>query len=368
MTYLVYFFALVSNYWMSRKKQNSIFILISTAIIMLLLWVGNTEGPDIANYEMTYSRVSFVLKEKGSYQFIYYSVMWLLNSLGMTFYEYRFIITLVGLIILFICIRKFNTNIHLVIFMYLLTEFFLDGIQIRNFLAMSFLIIGIVILVERKKFWRLWYTFIIIVASLIHISFFVYLIFLFIPSSNYNKGKLIKVHGIVGLLLTLFILSFGRQLLDVLISLLIYVDARKVESYTQVSSNFGAIIPITLQLLGIFVSRHVYRNLSRLKQNKPNDKKIEKDCNVTKTFFWINLLSCYLIPFSIIEITFYRLIRNIVLINFITLGIGKKYFKESNNILLIIIIYIIAWITTEFFILNDLEKIVLPFFTSNRYL
>ena len=341
MTYFLYFASLISNYLASWRKKPSVGILLFTAFVILLLWVGVTDGPDILNYHMHFARVEERLAFNGWHQIGFNFPVYMLKILGCSFYQYRFTATLIAMLLIYICLKKLSTNIHIVLCGYLLSEFFLEGVQFRNFLAIPFLLIGILILIRRMRMWRLWYAVTIAIAASIHNSFWVYLLFLFVPDTRSNIKKIAWVYGMIALVLTAFFFVF-RNHLDIVSNFLISFDETRGLRFTHYVTRLGILVPVTLQSLAIIIVGFICKKISRVPDVNLQDLK------TVQIILGINLLACFFLPLCILQITFYRLIRNLLLVNWAAIGIGGKYFRRNVIFKVLIFSYILAWMLAEF--------------------
>lgn len=364
MIYFWFGFILICNILAARKKRINSLVLLMTVVFIMLFWVGNTDGPDIRNYMNNYVSINSGFLSSSN-QILYYGSMNILRQWGLTFYQYRFVMNIISLILMLIALYMTGTNVHFVLSLYFLQLLFLDGIQIRNYAAIPFLLLGFVVLIKQVKHWRIIYTVFVIIASMFHVSFWVYLIFLFIPTWQYNKKRMLKIHAAVGIIITAIVFRFRGQMAS-LVAALNLIDSVRASGYTSASTDMGALIPIGLQICGIYITWYVYNRMEKYSLIYTDDEELLRNTNYCKFIFWINLLACYLLPFSIVQLTFYRLIRNILLVNFVTIGIGRKYFR-GTKLALLTITYIGIWIVAEFVLLNSFENVVFPFFESNMY-
>ncbi len=356
---------ILNSYFCFRSRLNK-FTVVFTSVSILLIWVWNNSGPDISNYVAQYSVIDQADFSTNGYQIIYNIVMYLFAKSGFSFYTYRLILSLVSLVALFFTLKVINPNVHVVILMYLLTQFFLDGIQIRNFFALPFLYVAIVIYLKKPRKWKIWYVIFVLLASLVHISFIVYLVFLLVPDSPKMDSISIRLHFIISFVIC-FVLMIGRRYVPLLVSLISSVDAHRANSYSVNQTNFGPFISIGLQLLSVFCIRYCYLRMNRT-QNGCEIMSTDEytiDIETVKRIYWLNIIGLYLVPFSFVQLTFYRLIRNILLINFSAFGITNKYYRRSTNLFLVGFIYVVVWIIVEFVILNNYQTIIEPFFINS---
>ena len=287
---------------------------------------------------------------------------------GYSFYTYRFIISLISLITLLVFIYKLDANYNVVISMYLVTQFFLDGIQLRNFFALPFFLVAIYFLLMQKRRWRLWYILFVVFSGLIHISYFTYLVFLLLPSLKKNHFKVLKIHVLIGIIFCI-VLLFERKNIFILLNLLYRFDPSRAASYSINATNYGPLIIIALHFMNIFVSYILYREMNKIDAINNETRlsgRYKKNMYIIKGIFVLNILGLYLVPFSFIQLTFYRLVRNLLIINFSGFGILSNYYRKNWKLICLSVFYIGVWILAEFFILNEFNVLVEPFFTNNH--
>lgn len=352
---------LVAN---TRKKSNTIILLLSIGVLSLI-WTGNIVGPDIENYISQYNYPMARLTN-GGIEIIYNYLLYFFSSRGVDFYVFRYIISFAGLAVIFLSMGKIETKTHMLLVLYALSQFFLDGIQIRNFLALPFFILAIITLIKGERHWKIKYVCFVLLATLIHVSFLIYFIFLLIPEKDLKNRRMIKIHGLVSVILCM-VFFFGRQYLGIIVKLISSIDLSRATSYSQVATNMGSLICILLQFAGIGVSYYNYWKVKRHNIIYGN-----MDCLEGRLYriLWINFLAIYLLPFSMIQLTFYRLIRNLVLFNFSSSIIAIRYYprKYRYKFWAVLIVYLLLWQVCEFHVLNQYEVIVEPFFVFNKYI
>lgn len=367
MIYFGFVVILLINLFAIRYLRNSKFILLLTNVLFLLIWVFNIKGPDILNYFSQYKNINRASFYNNGYQLLYNNIMYFFASKNFSFYAYRLIVSGIALLIIWRVFWKLEVNIYTVLTMYMLTQFFLDGIQIRNFLGLPFLIIALSFCMKKRERWRLYTALFVFFASLIHDSYGVYFILLLVPDIIDDGARLIKVHALTASVLCM-IFFLGRGYISVVVNMISSVDSNRALSYSMNSTNYGPIIVIFLQVFAIFVSYYLYKCLQKNQlyfQNVYGETVFLSDMLMAKRIFWINIICLYLLPFSFIQLTFYRLIRNLLLINFGSFAIISKYDRRNLYVFFLGAVYVLIWQITEFYILNDIKTIVKPFFESN---
>ena len=365
MTYFLYFVTLVSNFLVSLRKKPNLVVLLFTLGIILLLWVGITEGPDIANYHMHFVASEARVLRYAFYQFLYNYPIYFFRELGFSFYQYRFFVTIFAWLLILYSLKLLRTNIHLVLFAYFIVEFFMEAILIRNFLALHFLLLCVVFLVKQCFLWRVWFLLAVGLAASIHSSYWVYIVLVFVPSLVDAKDRTICLVGLGALFFISFFFLFRNQL-SWFSNFLISFDETRGLHYTQKTTHLGVLIPMFLQMFAILIVNFV--RLELIKYRNSGNKDLSLPIRTVSIILWIDILSSYFISLCILELTFYRLIRNLLLVNWIAIGIGSNYFKKNVIFNILIMGYLCAWFIAEFIIWNDWHYIIPHFFNGNLYL
>lgn len=341
-----------------------------SAVVILIIWVGNVEGPDISNYLNNYDKAEIIFMNKGFYQCIYQGIMALCHLCGLSFMQFRFVVTFPALLLMYNSLKKYSVNLHGVIMIYLAYIFFLDGVQIRNFLGYTVFFNSLHILYNRKNYWRIEYIISIFVAGLIHSSFWVYIIFALIPVNVKNKKSFMFIHVCMGVMITFLCINFQRILIPI-INILGSVDSTRTTGYTVASTKFGSLISMIMQIFATYIVLFSYKVVENNNNFLFLNNKIKKDKKIIETVVWINILELYLLPFCVLQITFYRLVRNLFLINTICFMISFKYYNANYKYIKYITlggVYFILWFIIEFYVLGTVDGIITPLFESNYFL
>lgn len=317
---------------------------------------------DWPNYYADYMYKNDNYKNNG--QFIYYYIVQIFRFFNFSFDGYRFCISLLCLTFYYNFILKFSPIPNLVYASYLSYLIFLDDVQIRNFIACSVFLLAITVIIQHKKNWRIKYFIICSIAACIHNSFWIYLIYLFIPS-NLDNTTFVKKIGYIGLGITA-IAVFIRPFISNVVLALAIIIGDKASSYSESEIGLGGLIYVAIQLVAIIGTYLIYSNI-RKHSNLNNFNNNIRTINKLKIVLMINILSTVCLPPIILAITFNRLIRNIFIVNSVafTYGIKNKNTRYLSSF--IFVLYIFMFI---YFELNSpmIQEIVIePFFNNNIY-
>lgn len=285
---------------------------------MWILSGWNTYNYDIENYVAYYYRnfdgITLLNLADPGFNFINKTF----NYFDISFETYHIMVYGILLTFIFYHIWKKSHKPILIVTLYIFTAYFGDVIQLRNFIACFFLYCGLFVLISPdSKYPKLTFVIFNLLASSIHISFVFYFVFLL--------GDL-KIKPWVIIAGSLAMSVFGHSFLSYLSNISYIAEnaflSDRAEGYLESSSYWSVIICSCQYLIHYFVcARFVADNKS---QGIDSER-----------FMKINTWLALLIIATSINMTFFRLFRNLLLFSsiYIVNGYTKKR-NVSNTIIL----------------------------------
>ena len=258
------------------------------------------------------SLISINIADFSSYQGIYYAISkdqlyqtgygwYFLNSigrnLGLTYIQFKTILVIVSLILLFITIKCFvGQNLNYIWALYLLYPSLINITQIRFAFAMSLVLVGLIFLFKKKLWSTIVYVLIVLMAISIHTGTSYYLLFLLIPIIE-KKERLFS--GIL-IIITICLLPFKNFLRQIV---RIFANDRQT-SYFDNSSNLGAIL-VMIGVIIVFwlLSKYLDKNI------KQNAKATKNEKDVSRFISNINLCMLFILPLIPISVELARVQR-----------------------------------------------------------
>ena len=258
------------------------------------------------------SLISINIADFSSYQGIYYAISkdqlyqtgygwYFLNSigrnLGLTYIQFKTILVIVSLILLFITIKCFvGQNLNYIWALYLLYPSLINITQIRFAFAMSLVLVGLIFLFKKKLWSTIVYVLIVLMAISIHTGTSYYLLFLLIPIIE-KKERLFS--GIL-IIITICLLPFKNFLRQIV---RIFANDRQT-SYFDNSSNLGAIL-VMIGVIIVFwlLSKYLDKNI------KQNAKATKNEKDVSRFISNINLCMLFIIPLIPLSVELARVQR-----------------------------------------------------------
>lgn len=387
MTILLFGILVVLNLWLAHKKQSSKVITILTLLAILIFMAG--AGPEYAtenrsmdyiNYERRYDNIMNVHLGY-NIQFGYTIIQKIGVMLGLNFFWFRFVVIAICLgALYYFVIRRYSENANYVLSFYLMYPMIIDSEQLRNFIAMTIVLCSIGLLKKYDNLYRMIYVGLVAIAATFHTAFLLYIPLIFVR--HHKKNKFTKFLVIVSILLMgmMFLNNNQVPFANIIIGA---VDDRRVTRYLSSSTTLGFIMPLVLTLSSIIlvywakkISDKELSFIEYEKSYKNNLQGYAHKCLLENNFitlvFWINLLSSVFFPFFMITIQFYRLPRNLLILNIITYCIAQNKLKRESLHRLTYNFTIVAsmfmWLFIDLVYTTTPDRVIIPFFLNNLFL
>lgn len=314
--YSFYIVCLMTSIVVSFFKNRRRSLLIGTLIILsvIVIMANAQENLDLYNYGRTYqlfSNTSLKSISKYSLEIGYALIASICSKIGMSFIQFRLLLFSICFLLIIKVLMKYTKNIAYFTTFYMLHSMFMDGEQLRNFIAVSIVIYAIPFLFEKSKNGTKKYVIYVCIASLFHTMSFVYLVFLII---NIQKKFLKNILKIIPLCIVVImvIVSQTNFLSDILIlasKLFEETISDKILVYAGTRGRLGFLTPTF-----IYVSYCLFiKYINKYFINK------RADCvfYFCQKIGYINYVGLLFLPFCILSLTFYRWVRNICLLDLI---------------------------------------------------
>lgn len=308
-------------------------------IDILYIAIASKNIADMDTYEMLYNTGSTAL-EQG-----YTLLTYIGRSLGFNYVTFRSLLYIACYLLIWIGLSRLRINVNLVLGLYAIYPFTMDVIQNRNLLATSIIIFSIPWLCSEKKGNTIKFIIGVIMATLIHRIAIVYLVLLLAKegSNEVLRKRLMSTLVALSFLLAL-IMRIAPGTVQVVINFLMSINRERTMAYTQVLLRWGFLLFWAMELLYVFTSKILVDGMKNEIISANNDKcPISHKIDVINLIYWVNLCCCCFLPLLMININFYRIYRDISLVNYMQLpfllGLQDKQRKWIG-----IIIFLVALI------------------------
>lgn len=293
---------------LSKWSRISGFIL----IIFMGFLMGQGNALVIPDYELYMNSYDFGWSNfESGYTFL----VGLGKSLGLEYSDFRQIITIVFSLILVISINRITSNVALVAFLYSISLFVFDTIQIRNFMMLSLVVLAFSFLNEKKIKNYVVSIFIILIATTFHTLAIAFLIPVALSVLSYKIQRYLIMFLVTFELIFVFLMRFiGDDVIAILQIILRTFSSRSLavqsissvyKNTANISSGILAIVVSTLQLAIIFYF-------------------MSKSDNLNKIIIWmLPMMTLGIISVFVMQISadYCRLLRNTNLFAFIIIAV-----------------------------------------------
>ena len=368
---LIWSLVIISGYLfeiISKKRVKGALPLIILFFLIILMG-GNTQNPDTQIYLNIFNNKEFFTRDVG-----FGILVECFNNYGFEYQTLKFFVSILGLTLIHITVNKLVEDPKLYYFLYFLYPFFLDIVQVRNFLAMSIFIFAIPNLLEDSKKGNIKYILLVLLAALIQKTAIVYLPIVFIK--NLDSYKVSRKFFIL-IIVASIIIGVFKPLLYNLIDILKIYFADSLEGLDQqlsVTTNFGWIINWIIQFVNFWLVRR--NKIMIFTQQNLDIKNMKLKTKFIEVLYNINLYMFIFLPLYVLTPTFARIMRNVIPLNWISFAIigDMVYVEKNENYRLIkkqFIILPIMYVAVIFCVIflygesNYFEKIVMEAFKSN---
>lgn len=340
-----------------RKESKALFYIIW--LLLLLLLGGNTENPDRIAYVNSYEQTTFGVFES-SFEYGFQILCQIGTVLDLSYEQFIFVIAFIGLTLIASTIKLFTSNSAYALVLYSIYPFILDVVQIRNFLAMSIIIYGSrYILTYKKEYIK--YILCVIIASSVHISALFYFSGLAVAVKNTRK---IFANVVIVTISSIYLMPI------ILPQYAVVTSIEKIEAYTLTETSMltkaAVIIYFVFSIALVLIARNLL-NKARAEENPlVKNRLMEFDPEVVLK---MNILCILLLYLLIDNLNFFRLYRNIFVLNYILFALCLCKMKKSIMYytffccILILVIASFGW----FIAFSPVTNIIDPVFNSNAF-
>lgn len=340
-------------------------LLIIPCLLFLIIYSGgilDIPDYDVYDYIYNYSSDGIWSKDIGFGAFVF-----ALRKIGLSSFQCRLIYAVIGITVLVLSVRKNldRKGQYLFLILYFIYPFFLDVIQVRNFLAMAFMTLAMSFLIDdKKKSISSIGAFMLVSASLQKTLLF------YIPFILFYK--LSKTKAIKGILVIIVILSIIIGLNKNLVSTFanfFFINVSDTLSgsaaFFAVNTRYGWLYMWTISFFNLAILYYIKKKSI----NQPSNRNMK----IVDLVFWINIYSLIALPLYVMDTNFFRIYRDLQPLNLIAWitffrSVTTKHIninKKEMILLYIIILLAIFYSVYVTIIIEDLLQYFIEGFNSN---
>lgn len=335
----MYFFAIVMCFVCMLFNNRSKVVASIATIIVFIIFAGNNLNSDYNLYLFSWTTGDYDRYELG-YK-LYYDF---LKKIGIKDYQTTIIITflIIGIVV-YLAMKKITQNYCTVLFLLLISELFIETVQIRTMIAAVFIFIAIYFYSTGAKKTAVLFA---IISSLFQMTggFFIPFFVIGLLKKDYLQIKeRSKYQFIIAFVSVYFVLLLCNNVLHVnLPLLLIETIGNKFSIFKQASFYFGGTSWGSLQFIILY-----FANLFTVWYMKRNSRQLNTYGQVIED---INIYASFSLPFLFVDMNFYRFFRILNLANFVfcasVMESGKKNCVTTKKCRLLGVLFIsqIVWL------------------------
>lgn len=309
-------------------------------LVLTIIMVHNKYNLDYANYAEAYYKTTNL---KG-FEFCYFIIQYICKNIGLSFAAFRFFIYVVGMVILWIAIHRIVSKTEIFYFLYFLFPFFLDVIEIRNYIGLTIFVYAFTVLISDESCSKIKYVILMLVASGFHNVYLVFIPFVFFSSeySSNIKKVVMSVCALLSIILMLFFPTLTLNFINLCYRIIVGggISGNRDNYLSGIHTHYGYLL-ILMEQVATFIISYLE---CRVIESVPNEG-LEKQKLIQKKFikiiFWLNLFAFIFCPIYRIHGQFTRIMQNIMVLTHVafvaTLNVVNN--KKSKNIVVIVFLY-----------------------------
>lgn len=352
-SYISYFIlglCLLLNLINTILGKKNIFLFIFLLLICWCFAWGTTGGPDYLSYLKQYQNSSLGSLSVGDFGYNFFSLVFS-QILGLTFIQFRAFYYAIGYILLGKFLWKYTNKPNKILLLYTIILMPVDVVQIRNFMAMMILLYSFIFFFKKQIIYQL---LTILIASLFHITFILYLIIPIIYLLDINNLYKNAIQIIIIIFIGMLIVELGRNFAQQQISIIAeqFVMQENIV-YFQKITNMGHWLYWGYQIFILFLLYII----------RPNILYNKNQNSFYKLLFATNIILTIYFPLFLFNNNFLRIYRNILMLNLVNFE-NLISARDNNSITSI---FMLIYIIISWFLFSAANNCVPPLFNSSLF-
>lgn len=320
----LYIFLMLNLFIKWKNKAEKIFCLM-LAVMCIAFFAENIYSVDQQIYFSSYSSGNYYY-----FEFLYRIICKLLYKIGLDYIQFKYVIGIFESILLFLRFKSVRIpNVNWVISLWMLSGFIIETEQSRFYLAMVVVIYATKYLECLTIKSNIKYIVLIIAASQIHTSAFVFMLFLLC-----NIKKIIYLQYLAGFACIITAISVLFENNWAWLGKLIYVIVpnERILYWLKQSTNWGFLGPVLLQFTYFYL---LWAGKIYVIDKKKS--KIDKEHYLFfNTIYKLSIILFTVVPFYTISTAFIRVLRGCLILFFSAFTIVVHYAKKRGKMIYIL--------------------------------
>jgi hypothetical protein len=337
---------LITIFSLFFKKSKVLSIVLFIFIWILFGW--NNWNADYPMYEKMYSdnlSYSSLFTYEGGYKFL----MFCCKLIHLNFQQFFVFVSGIVLLFLFRFFLIFSYLPAFLIITFFWVFFPLQFVIFRNFIAFVIMLQGLIPVLRNEKYNKQKFIFFVLIASTIHISSLLYLIFLFAFKEEEIKIKNVYFYLFSLLAIIIILHKFVFQIIS-------FANYNKALFY---KTSFHLFVFYSLiQIVNLYVVKYFLKYDSFFSK--------QDSYRVNTIMLNINVIMLFLIPIYYGMAVFIRILLNMSIVNLVFIT-NKSFLTERKLFpMSLFFIYMLFWFFCFIFLVK--EGTIIPLFNNNLIL
>ncbi|MEE5988832.1 EpsG family protein [Ligilactobacillus equi] len=302
------------------RKLNIFPFLVIIFLVSLSYFSAKAKVSDFYSYSNIYNNISVGKLYQTGYG--WYVLNNIGRNYGLDYNQYKAVSIAILLTCVFITVKVFiGEYSNLVAGLYLLYPALIDTIQLRFFTALVIVLVGLLFLVQEKKWATITYVIFVLIAATVHTSAYFYLLFTVYPFI----GKYISKIKIPLIIVSIILIAFKEKVLTVIS---FFANNRQLQ-YFNISSGVTSgssyvVINAIISIVIVFIiNSYIYKmSLSDLLFS-------EKERKVIAMVYGISIIMFFAIPLVIVSGELIRIFRIMYILSYVSIAIAAKHRMSS---------------------------------------
>lgn len=350
-----------------KWKSNRVFF-----VTLMLMWILLGWSSGNADYSIHLGRFNNYEQNSGFTEILYTALMRFANGLGFTYPQFLPVMTLWVILVIGLLAKKSKAPAF-VLALYMMFPICMDAVQVRYTFAGSVVLLGLYYLInEKSKYGEIVFASCIILATLLHISSIVFLLFLPVKRFDIRKTAIytLSISAVLYLSQARFMIGILRKLpgMGEKISRVLSMSATRYTWITILKTDFRVIVFFLQFIIIILYVR------KRLRKRNNNEGK-----NFIENVIKLNIMSLGILPLITYSVDFYRIQQTLSLLNYCSLSyffltIGNQSQREkfmiSKKVLMFdAICLLMTFVNLYLLVLNssNIDTVFRPFLEKNLF-
>ncbi|WP_195546393.1 EpsG family protein [Lacticaseibacillus paracasei] len=368
---VIYLVSLLPDRKIVLSSGKNIKLSISSMVLVvffMLIMGGNDFNPDTPVYNTIYNMGLNYTKNLGFAHIIVF-----FKAQGWSYNAIRLFLVVSGLLLISITIHRYVPAQYrsFTYILYFVFPFFIDAIQLRNFLIMCILVFTLPLLFNDRKIDKVIYVVLILLAGTIQqlADIYIPLVILYYAINNNKLKKIMKslvglttiIVLIVGLIpsLTLNLSSFVNNLLGDKVD--------DLSHYLVISTRWGGSVYWVVIFLNIFILKLCLTYSTEIEGKYSDVKAILKYklSDLARFILWMNLMYLFVLPLINVNVDFYRVYRNFLIFNYIVytnviFTYGKVVRRRDKPVTITALVFVSLFFTFtwQFLLSGQLDVVI----------